>query len=286
MIATYNKDFAMANSQSFRDQRVLPTMLGQADLTSYTGNVSNGTISERSLTQFDVGPNTDSILGLTAAAVRSLPIPFPASNTCVKAYKPATVLPVGSRCDMDPASSRSLGECLSSQIHYFNPSSFATNNGNAAPRSPERHRDSFEPSYVALPPATPQAQMRRKRCLRSAEPATARATYLERNRKAAKKCRSKQRRQQEELVETARAMERQNKALKAEVESLQVRVLGLMQLIGQHADCLLTCLKINPRLQEPRLAPGNQREALPSLLPGDPYCRNNPAGQVTFPGKH
>jgi hypothetical protein len=129
-------------------------------------------------------------------------------------------------------------------------------------------------------------QMRRKRCLRSAEPATARATYLERNRKAAKKCRSKQRRQQEELVETARAMERQNKALKAEVESLQVRVLGLMQLIGQHADCLFTCLKINPRLQEPRLAPGNQREALPSLLPGDPYCRNNPAGQVTFPGKH
>ncbi|KAF2258193.1 hypothetical protein CC78DRAFT_423505, partial [Lojkania enalia] len=66
---------------------------------------------------------------------------------------------------------------------------------------------------------------------------SARAIYLEKNRKAASKCRSKQKKQQEQLVETARVVERQNKMLKAEVELLRGDMRELMQLVGQHSHC-------------------------------------------------
>ncbi|KAL5114878.1 hypothetical protein ACEQ8H_007256 [Pleosporales sp. CAS-2024a] len=82
----------------------------------------------------------------------------------------------------------------------------------------------------------------------------ARYTYLEKNRKAASKCRSKQRRQQEELVEQARDYERKNKCLKAEVALLQEGMRELMQVVGQHCDCPDSRLRRYVQLEADRLA--------------------------------
>lgn len=68
-------------------------------------------------------------------------------------------------------------------------------------------------------------------------PGSARAICLKKNRKAAKKCRSKQKKQQEALVETARDMERNNKQLKAEVELLKGDVRDLIGIVIQHGSC-------------------------------------------------
>lgn len=43
--------------------------------------------------------------------------------------------------------------------------------------------------------------------------------------------------QQQELVETAREMERKNKQLKAEVEFLKSDMRDLMMIVGRHSDC-------------------------------------------------
>lgn len=69
------------------------------------------------------------------------------------------------------------------------------------------------------------------------EPGSARAVYLEKNRHAARKCRTKQKKHQEVLVEAARDMERKNKQLKAEVEFLRGDMRDLMGLIFQHGSC-------------------------------------------------
>jgi cyclic AMP-dependent transcription factor ATF-2 len=86
-------------------------------------------------------------------------------------------------------------------------------------------------------PTTPRHGAGRGRKTEDVEPGSARATYLEKNRKAASKCRSKQRRQQEELVEEARQVERRNKCLKAEVAMLQGGMRELMEVVGQHTAC-------------------------------------------------
>lgn len=70
-----------------------------------------------------------------------------------------------------------------------------------------------------------------------AEPGSARAVYLEKNRHAARKCRTKQKKQQEVLVEAARDMERKNRELKAEVEFLRGDMRELMGIIFQHGSC-------------------------------------------------
>jgi cyclic AMP-dependent transcription factor ATF-2 len=78
---------------------------------------------------------------------------------------------------------------------------------------------------------------RKRRRSEYAEPGSARAIYLEKNRKAASKCRSKQKMEQEALVEKARDYERTNRVLKAEVELLQAELRGIKDIVGQHANC-------------------------------------------------
>ncbi|KAH5573219.1 hypothetical protein HBI24_202050 [Parastagonospora nodorum] len=95
-------------------------------------------------------------------------------------------------------------------------------------------------SQTSLNPQSPP----KKKCRAGRKPGTkdvgldpARATYLEKNRKAASKCRSKQKRQQDDLVERAREVERRNKLLKAEVAMLRGGMLELMDMVGQHDAC-------------------------------------------------
>lgn len=86
-------------------------------------------------------------------------------------------------------------------------------------------------------PSTHQPSLQARR--RShAEPGSARAIYLEKNRMAAEKCRSKQKMQQEILVEMVRDMERRNKQLKAEVEFLKGNMMDLVRIAIQHNSCV------------------------------------------------
>jgi len=106
----------------------------------------------------------------------------------------------------------------------------------------------------------------RRRKSENAEPGSARAIYLEKNRKAASKCRGKQKRQQEELVETARDIERRNKALKTEVEFLKGDMRELMELVGRHMDCPDGRLRTYVQQEADRLASGGGGSAVADIL--------------------
>ena len=94
----------------------------------------------------------------------------------------------------------------------------------------------------------------RRRKSESVEVGSARAIYLEKNRKAASKCRNKQKRQQEDLVEEARDVERKNKCLKAEVEMLSGCLREMMDVVAQHNNCPDSRLRLYLQREADRLA--------------------------------
>jgi cyclic AMP-dependent transcription factor ATF-2 len=117
-------------------------------------------------------------------------------------------------------------------------------------------------SQKSLDPRSPPKKKRRggrKSSTEDVDLDPARATYLEKNRKAASKCRSKQKRQQDDLVEQAREIERRNKLLKAEVAMLQGGMRELMDMVGQHDACSDTRLKRYVQREADRLADGISR---------------------------
>jgi cyclic AMP-dependent transcription factor ATF-2 len=106
----------------------------------------------------------------------------------------------------------------------------------------------------------------RRRKSENVEPGSARAIYLEKNRKAASKCRTKQKKQQEDLVEAARDQERRNKVLKSEVEILKSDLRDLMELVGAHNECPDTRLKRYVQLEADRLAARGDQSPVADIL--------------------
>lgn len=104
-------------------------------------------------------------------------------------------------------------------------------------------------------PAPKPAPSRRRKSM-PVEPDSARTLYLEKNRLAASKCRSKQKKEQEKLVEKARTMERKNRALKDEVEFLKADMRDLMMVVGTHSQCPDNRLKLYVQREADRLALG------------------------------
>jgi cyclic AMP-dependent transcription factor ATF-2 len=104
--------------------------------------------------------------------------------------------------------------------------------------------------------ATMKSHVGRRRKTEFVVTGSARAIYLEKNRKAASKCRNKQRRQQEELVETAREAEHRNRVLRAEVEMLRGGMRELMDIVSQHSDCPDNRLKLYVQREADRLVNG------------------------------
>ncbi|KAI4677802.1 hypothetical protein J4E81_010827 [Alternaria sp. BMP 2799] len=102
-----------------------------------------------------------------------------------------------------------------------------------------RHDSLYPKDEETSPTTTTTTETPSKKRRRSeyAEPGSARAIYLEKNRKAASKCRSKQKMEQEALVERARDSERSNRILKAEVHMLQTELRELKEYAGRHANC-------------------------------------------------
>lgn len=122
------------------------------------------------------------------------------------------------------------------------------------------------------PPATASPQSfhvapGRRRKSEYAEPGSARAIYLAKNRQAASKCRGKQKRHQEELVELAREVERKNKDLRAEVEVLKCALRDLMNTVAQHNGCSDKRLTAYVQREADRLAAGVVRNDFPAPPP-------------------
>jgi cyclic AMP-dependent transcription factor ATF-2 len=110
---------------------------------------------------------------------------------------------------------------------------------------------------------TSQTVVGRRRKSEFAEPGSARAIYLEKNRKAASKCRSKQKQEQEALVERARDVERRNRILRSEVDLLQEELRSIKDIVAQHAGCPDRRLGTYLQLQADRLARGEPSAGIP-----------------------
>ncbi|KAL1796012.1 hypothetical protein ACET3X_006236 [Alternaria dauci] len=105
------------------------------------------------------------------------------------------------------------------------------------PTTNKGRHDSLYPKEEAASPTTTPPSGRRRPRLQYAEPGSARAIYLEKNRNAASKCRTKQKREQEQLVDRSRTVERRNRILKAELELLETERRQWMDLANAHMNC-------------------------------------------------
>ncbi|KAI8941872.1 hypothetical protein NX059_003069 [Plenodomus lindquistii] len=184
---------------------------------------------------------------------------FTASNAITNNYNTTTISPLQTRFDPNTESP------AFNPPYTFQgcPQAFDTQNltrsSNGGQLPPAKRRcDSPQTSHAGSSPGTAMSSGRRRRRSENAEPGSARAVYLEKNRKAASKCRSKQKMQQEELVETARDVERRNHLLKAEVRMLKGGIQELMEVVSQHNDCADGRLRAYIQREADRLASGTK----------------------------
>jgi cyclic AMP-dependent transcription factor ATF-2 len=247
--------FPVANAQPSDSQSNLQTMLKYHGSTNY--NMHNEVAPKRLLAEFDTQPSP-----------QKAPRMFTASNAPMGADSPATISLLDACFDVDYAApSFDSKSSFDSQMQHVGSSNFTTFTNGTDLLSSKRRCNSLQPNFGAHSPMISQPQVGRRRGSEYAEPGSARAVYLEKNRKAASKCRSKQKRQQEELVKTARDVERRNKILKAEVAILKSGMQDLMQLIGHHTKCPDTRLRLYLQREADRLAVGGQWNGLPSPSP-------------------
>ncbi|KAF1838891.1 hypothetical protein BDW02DRAFT_575917 [Decorospora gaudefroyi] len=170
-------------------------------------------IAQATHPHFGFASETDATAHIRSPANLSSPSIYRATNASARAHNLATISP------------------LQTNFHTNTPSPTYSN------ISPKRRRDSLYPKQEEASSERTQASAGRRRQSEYAAPGSARAIYLEKNRKAASKCRSKQKMEQEVLVERAREEERRNRLLKAEVELLQAELRNIKEVVGQHANC-------------------------------------------------
>ncbi|KAF2996894.1 hypothetical protein E8E13_005433 [Curvularia kusanoi] len=242
-------DHAFASRQNFKKS-------GTSHNNVYGRSNGDPLLSDLS-TQFS--PNTAH--GPAPVAGYPEPAYFTPSNVHTSSYDPETISPLNTGFPIDqisPNSKLSYNDNLSA----FDSSPLATFAHDSDSALLKRRRDSQQAFLESHSSADTQAKTGRRRGSEYAEPGSARAIYLEKNRKAASKCRSKQKRQQDDLVEAARNAERKNKILKAEVEMLRSGVRDLMGLVGEHTGCPDTRLQLYVQREADRLAAGSQRGSL------------------------
>jgi cyclic AMP-dependent transcription factor ATF-2 len=176
----------------------------------------------------------DKMPHLDAQSSYPLPSTYPAIDTIPLSQDITTISPTETCFDSDTSPRQfcnSPMSCVSSGAPSTdlpdNKRPYAMHGSNAS-----------QSSHKSKPTTTIRGTAGRKRKSESVEPESARAVYLEKNRMAASKCRNKQKRQQEDLVEQARSVERRNKILKVEVNLLRNDMCELMNLVGQHTNCL------------------------------------------------
>lgn len=150
------------------------------------------------------------------------------------------------------------------------------------PPPPKQRSKSLQTSLEAHSPAVSSSSAGRRRKSEYAEPGSARAVYLEKNRKAASKCRNKQKREQDDLVEMARNVERRNKVLKAEVELLKAGMRELMDVVATHNQCPDTRLKLYVQREANRLAAVDQNT---TVFSSHSYSKTSSSSDGISPSK-
>lgn len=185
------------------------------------------------------------------------PSMFTATNALAPSQDTTTISPLQTHVDLEETSPRSEGsfsfDTLPRAPMSTNFIEYTTNEQQIPGR---QSSGSSQISPDHYPPSQKHSGTGRRRRSEFAVVGSARAIYLEKNRKAASKCRSKQKRQQENLVEEARDVERINRALKAEVEMLKSGMRELMDIVGQHTHCSDSRLKQYVQREADRLATG------------------------------
>ncbi|KAJ4354223.1 uncharacterized protein N0V89_005957 [Didymosphaeria variabile] len=180
---------------------------------------------------------------------------------------PTTIAPLQTRFDGDPIAydSHESNVSFSTEGSAYSAASTAPSQWSYAmdrqAYMDKGRRESVQIQVESTPGATGS-----RRTSDKAEPGSARAVYLEKNRQAASKCRTKQKRQQEDLVETAREVERKNKVLKSEVDFLKSDLRGLMELVGKHNECPDGRLRRYVQLEADRLSARGDQSPIAELL--------------------
>lgn len=273
--------FPVPNARPSEQQFSLPSNFNHAALNDH--EFRNKPTAESSFNDFRTQSSRNGTLGVSTAGLQSSAM-FTASNAQMAPYDSATVSPMDTRFDVDHASPASdVKLSFDGQMHHTDSSNYAMFINETDPLSTKSRCDSLQSNFESHSPTMPQTQVGRRRGSEYAEPGSARAIYLEKNRKAASKCRSKQKRQQEELVETAREVERRNKILKAEVEILRSGMRDLMELVGQHSNCPDARLKLYVQREADRLATGIARNPLPSPFSSGSYSAPSSVDKVSSP---
>jgi hypothetical protein len=173
------------------------------------------------------------------------------------------------KADYTP-SSHSTKLPFDSQMHHGNPSDYVTFIDDNNFMSIKDRCGSLQSKLESHSPTTPQKQVGRRRGYEYVAPGSVRAVYLEKNRNAASKRRSKQKRQQKELVETARAVQVRNNMLKIEVETLKGSMCELLELVGQHLDCPDAGLRVYVQREADKLVAGGLQQTILSTMSGNP----------------
>lgn len=274
--------FPVPNARPSEQQFSLPSNYNQTALNDH--EFRNNPTAGSSCNDFRTQSSRNGTLGVSTAGLQSSPAMFTASNAQMAPYDSATVSPMDTRFNVDHASPGSDAKLsFDGQMYHTDPSNHAVFVNETDPLSTKRRCDSLQSNFESHSPIMPQTQVGRRRGSEYAEPGSARAIYLEKNRKAASKCRSKQKRQQEELVEAAREAERRNKILKAEVEILRGGMRDLMELVGQHSDCPDARLKLYVQREADRLATGVARNPLSSPFSSGSCSGLSSIGKVSSP---
>jgi hypothetical protein len=184
------------------------------------------------------------------------PSGFTAANALAHPHSPATISPLQTHFDTEQTSPTSqCGPNFDSpDVHMPMKYESSDNSRQATYSSSSDTKNDSRSPKAKLPSGG------RRRKSESVEIGSARAIYLEKNRKAASKCRNKQKRQQEDLVEEAREVERRNRLLKAEVDMLRAGMRQLMDHVAHHTECPDSRLQMYVQREADRLATGGLRQ--------------------------
>lgn len=235
-------NYPASNAPPSENDLQLPTKLPGEELTTRLGKQSHDLSIQAPSMYTDTATTTADLsspdFATAGVAMYSSASMFNAANVTANDHETPTVSPLETRFDL-----HSVSEPFNSSFSFQSPPQSLE--GQAAMQYPtapphvanKRRCDSPDIKYSSSSPVrTPSLGGRRRRS-ENVEPGSTRAIYLEKNRKAASKCRSKQKMQQEDLVETARDVERRNRYLKTEVEMLKGGIRELMEIVGQHNGC-------------------------------------------------
>ncbi|KAF2649898.1 hypothetical protein K491DRAFT_159243 [Lophiostoma macrostomum CBS 122681] len=162
------------------------------------------------------------------------------------------------------------------------PSSISSHTNPSSLSSPsvsnDHHMRKHSRSEEDQKPSTSTTGLTRRRKSSPKDADSVRAVYLEKNRLAASKCRNRQKKQEEKLVEKGRAVERINKGLKSEVDFLKESMRYLMEDVSRHQTCSDNRLATYVQRRADRLAIGDvpttvKREEEEDGLNSDPNMK-------------